>query len=137
MAIQLMYARNARNAEWFCIAGQIFLSANSVQEILTAADMLGIFDVVESCTDYLKSELHPSNAVGIYRFAEGHNCETLEKVALSYVHRHFPQVCESEEFLDTPKDIIVQFLESEHVKVDSEFQVSRSKLHIHPVPSIR
>lgn len=57
------------------------------------------------------------------RFAEGHNCENLEKVALSYVHRHFPQVCESEEFLDTPKDIVVQFFESEHVKVDSEFQV--------------
>ncbi len=111
--------------------------------------MLGIFEVVESCTDYLKNELHPSNAIGIYRyfvnfikmhfifiilndihylcfcrFAEGHNCENLEKVALSYVHRHFPQVCESEEFLDTPKDIVVQFFESEHVKVDSEFQVS-------------
>lgn len=63
------------------------------------------------------------------RFAEGHNCENLEKVALSYVHRHFPQVCESEEFLDTPKDIVVQFFESEHVKVDSEFQVSRLRKH--------
>ena len=57
------------------------------------------------------------------RFAESHSCDNLENAALSYVHRHFPQVCESEEFLDTPKEIVIQFLESEHVKVDSEFQV--------------
>lgn len=63
------------------------------------------------------------NFVFLSRFAESHNCENLEKVALAYVHRHFPQVCESEEFLDTPKDIVIQFLESENVKVDSEFQV--------------
>lgn len=65
----------------------------------------------------------------MHRFAEGHNCDNLKNTALAYVHRHFPQVCESEEFLDTPREIVIQFLESEHVKVDSEYQVSDGEAH--------
>jgi len=61
-----------------------------------------------------------------YRFAEGHSCEVLEKSALGYVQRHFPEVCESEEYLECPKNIVISFLESEKLKVDSEFQVSDS-----------
>jgi len=47
--------------------GEIFLSASCVQEVLTAANMIGLPEVVDSCTDYLKTELHPTNAIGIYR----------------------------------------------------------------------
>jgi hypothetical protein len=37
---------------------------------MTAADMIQLKDVVASCTQFMKSELHPSNAVGIYRSFE-------------------------------------------------------------------
>lgn len=53
------------------ILGNICLSGATVQEILSAADMVGLPDVVESCTDFLKNELHPTNAIGIYRLVVG------------------------------------------------------------------
>lgn len=49
------------------LLGQICLSATTVQEILSSADMIGLPEIVDSCTDYLRNELHPTNAIGIYR----------------------------------------------------------------------
>jgi hypothetical protein len=36
-------------------------------------------------------------------------------------------VCEVEEFLESPKNIVISFLESERLKIDTEFQVSFEK----------
>ena len=58
-----------------------------------------------------------------FRFADTHSCEALKTQAQAHVFRNFPQIVEEEEFLDTPKDILLKFLESEKLKVDSEFQV--------------
>lgn len=47
--------------------GDVRLTQENVQDVMTAADMIQLKDVVASCTQFMKSELHPSNAVGIYR----------------------------------------------------------------------
>jgi hypothetical protein len=47
--------------------GDVRLTQDNVQDVMTAADMIQLKDVVASCTQFMKSELHPSNAVGIYR----------------------------------------------------------------------
>jgi actin-binding protein IPP len=47
--------------------GQIFLTQSTVQEVLVAADMLGLPEVIDACTEYLRTELHSTNAIGIYR----------------------------------------------------------------------
>jgi len=61
------------------------------------------------------------------RFADTHSCEGLKLHSQAHIYRNFPQVVEEEEFLDTPKDILIHFLESEKLKVDSEYQVSLRK----------
>ena len=40
---------------------------------------------MDRCTEFLKLELHESNAIGIYRFAEGHNIEGLRDIALAFI----------------------------------------------------
>lgn len=51
----------------FIYTGQVALCQLTVQEVLAAADMLGLPEVMDSCTEFLKTELHYSNALGIYR----------------------------------------------------------------------
>lgn len=63
-----------------------------MQELLAAADMIQLLDVVEACCDFLCRELHPSNALGILRFAEAHHCEELKQSALNFIHTNFSQV---------------------------------------------
>ena len=57
------------------------------------------------------------------RFAEGHNCEELANMAVEFIQLHFPQICSEEEFFELPKELLTKFLSSEHLRVDTEFQV--------------
>lgn len=51
----------------FIYTGQIEINQMNVQELLAAADMLQISEVVTGCCEYLCRELHQSNALGILR----------------------------------------------------------------------
>lgn len=54
--------------------------------------MLQLPEVVDGCCEFLCRELHPTNALGILRFAEAHNNESLAKSARNFVHANFPAV---------------------------------------------
>lgn len=66
------------------------------------------------------------NFITFFRFAEAHNCEELKKAAIEFIEGHFPQICAEEEFYDLPKELLSNFLTSENLRVDSEFQVRNS-----------
>lgn len=76
----------------FVYTGHVHIEQFNVQELLAAADMLQIPEVVSECCAFLCRELHPSNALGILRFAEAHHCEELAQNAQNYVFTNFPQV---------------------------------------------
>ena len=42
------------------------LIRDNFQDILISADMIELSDVVSRCTEFLKCELHESNAIGKY-----------------------------------------------------------------------
>nr|CAD7443081.1 unnamed protein product [Timema bartmani] len=65
---------------------------------------------------------------GIVGFADGHNCEELASVAIDFIQSHFPQICNEEEFFELPKDLLTKFLSSEHLRVDTEFQVFQAAM---------
>lgn len=52
----------------FIYTGEVNITQQNVLELMVAADMLELHEIVEGCTDYLKKELHASNAIGIYRY---------------------------------------------------------------------
>ena len=94
-----------------------------VQEILAAADMLELPEIVEGCCEFLCRELHATNALGILRFAEAHHCEKLEESAMGFINAHFPQVAQEDELLDIPQNLLMRIMESESLRVDTESQV--------------
>ncbi|KRT81641.1 BTB And C-terminal Kelch domain containing protein [Oryctes borbonicus] len=112
----------------FIYSGEVCINQNNVQELIVAADMLELHEVVLGCSNFLIKELHPINAVGIFRFAEAHNCTELMTASYEFILNHFPQVCAEDEIYELPKDQIIKFLSSEHVRVDSEFQVFQAAI---------
>ena len=50
------------------------MTEENVQELILAADMLELSDVVEICSAFLKQQLEPSNAIGIYRSVDQGHC---------------------------------------------------------------
>jgi len=112
----------------FIYTNKIDINQVNVQELLAAADMLQIYEVVEGCCEYLVRELHVSNALGILRFSEAHACENLQKSALTFVNTNFPDVALEQELLDLPHMLLIRLIASESLRVDSEFQVFNAAL---------
>jgi actin-binding protein IPP len=72
---------------------------------------------------YLCRELHPSNALGILKFAETHNAKPLADSASAFINSHFPDIIENEEILEVSSQMFSRLISSEMIRVDSEYQV--------------
>lgn len=107
----------------FIYTGKIEINQVNVQELLAAADMLQLHEVVNGCAKYLCRELHPSNALGILRFAEAHSCKELSQSANDFINLHFPEVALQEEILEISSQMFSRLISSEMIRVDSESQV--------------
>lgn len=83
----------------YVYSGQISISEDNVQTLLPAANLLQLTDVKEACSDFLKSQLHPSNCLGIRAFADLHGCLDLLNAAETFIEFNFADVVEGEEFL--------------------------------------
>ncbi|XP_076353062.1 actin-binding protein IPP-like [Tachypleus tridentatus] len=112
----------------FIYSGEIKIIQENVQDLLAAANMLEIPQVVSACCSFLQKELHPSNCVGICQFAELHACTNLKLEAKRYIERNFIEVIQEDEFCELPKDALKSFLRSEGLNIDSEFQVFQATM---------
>ena len=57
--------------------------------LLPAANHLQMLEVSNACCDFLQSQLHPSNCLGIRAFADHHACQELCTYAQEYIEQHF------------------------------------------------
>ena len=57
--------------------------------LLPAANLLQLSDVKDACCEFLVTQLHPSNCLGIRAFADLHGCLDLLSLADKYTSQHF------------------------------------------------
>lgn len=76
----------------FMYTGQIRVAEVTVCQLLPAATMLQVPNVIEACCAFLERQLDPTNAIGISDFAEQHGCIALKQKANQFIERHFTQV---------------------------------------------
>ena len=68
------------------------MTEDNVQSLLPAANLLQLTDVRDACCEFLQSQLHPTNCLGIRAFADLHGCLELLTSTESYIERHFTEV---------------------------------------------
>lgn len=83
----------------FMYTGKIHVTEVTVCQLLPAATMFQVHNVIEACCAFLERQLDPQNAIGIANFAEQHGCNLLKQKANQFIERHFTQICLEEEFL--------------------------------------
>lgn len=57
---------------------------STLQVLLPAASLLQLMDVRQVCCEFLQSQLHPTNCLGIRAFADLHTCTQLLNQAHAY-----------------------------------------------------
>ncbi|XP_054161995.1 actin-binding protein IPP-like [Oppia nitens] len=107
----------------YIYSGEVVITGDNVQELLSAANRLDLNEIVSICCQYMTKQLDPINCIGILRFADFHSLTPLRFDSKRYIERHFAEVIKEEEFFDLPKDLLKSFLRSEGLSIDNEFQV--------------
>uniref|UniRef100_A0A8D0H7J3 Kelch like family member 1 n=1 Tax=Sphenodon punctatus TaxID=8508 RepID=A0A8D0H7J3_SPHPU len=112
------------NALWdlvqFAYTGCLELKENTIENLLAAACLLQLPQVVEVCCHFLMKLLHPSNCLGIRAFADAQGCPELMKVAHSYTMENIMEVIRNQEFLLLPAEELHKLLASDDVNVPDE-----------------
>ncbi|KAL0966284.1 hypothetical protein UPYG_G00293370 [Umbra pygmaea] len=107
----------------FIYTGVINVTVDNMQELMVAADMLQLSEVVSICGEFLKSHMDPTNCVGVYQFLEQIACMDMLEFTENYIHVHFLEVCVCAEFWGLSKDQLVRLLRSEELRIEDEYQV--------------
>ena len=76
----------------YVYTSEVDVTEDNVQSLLPAANLLQLTDVRDACCEFLQSQLHPTNCLGIRAFADLHGCMDLLTTTESYIERHFTEV---------------------------------------------
>nr|XP_037874793.1 kelch-like ECH-associated protein 1B isoform X3 [Bombyx mori] len=113
---------------YFMYTGKIRITEVTVCQLLPAATMFQITNVINACSAFLERQLDPSNAIGIANFAEQHGCVELKKRANQFIERHFTQVCQEEEFLQLTTQELISLIRKDELNVREEREVYNAVL---------
>ncbi|PFX19367.1 Kelch-like protein 17 [Stylophora pistillata] len=112
----------------FAYVARVNLTVDNVQSLLTVATLLQMDTLVEKCCYFLENELHPSNCLGIRRFAKNHGCFVLSKTANEYAMRNFNHTTQMEEFFQCPLEEVLELLSEDSLHVRHEEEVYEAAL---------
>ena len=73
-----------------------------------------------ACCAYLKKQLHPSNCLGIAKFADAQSCPRLLRAAKDFARRQFTQLPRHQEFLELEADELEELLKEDDLSVPDE-----------------
>lgn len=107
----------------YIYTSMIEVTEDNVQTLLPAANLLQLQFVRESCCTFLQSQLHPSNCLGIRKFADIHSCSDLLTHASSFTEQHFSDVVRGDEFHSLTCDQVCELINSDYLSVSSEEMV--------------
>lgn len=107
----------------FCYTCCIQIPADSVYELLTAADMLQFPVIKESSSAYISSKLTPANCIEISIFADIHSCQSLKEFSRKYTRENFRYVVKTNAFRDATFEQVKDLLTSESLCITTEKDV--------------
>ncbi|XP_050342451.1 kelch-like ECH-associated protein 1B isoform X2 [Nymphalis io] len=113
---------------YFMYTGKVRITEVTVCQLLPAATMFQISNVIDACCAFLERQLDPSNAIGIANFAEQHGCADLKQKANQFIERHFTQVCQEEEFLQLTAQELICLIRKDELNVREEREVYNAVL---------
>jgi kelch-like protein 19 len=112
----------------FMYTGRIRITEQTVCQLLPAATMFQVPNVIDACCAFLERQLEPSNAIGIANFAEQHGCNVLKQKANQFIERQFTQICREEEFLQLSAIQLINLIKKDELNVQEEREVYNAVL---------
>ncbi|BFZ04159.1 hypothetical protein BsWGS_07198 [Bradybaena similaris] len=103
--------------------GKDILDERNVIEVWRVASMLQISCLRQYCEDFLADHISNENCLTIWREARVSSCKVLANEAWNFVHREFPSIKTTADFLACELDDICLMVASEDLNVPHEEEV--------------
>ncbi|NWH94359.1 KLH28 protein, partial [Aegithalos caudatus] len=104
----------------YAYTGTVFISQDTVESLLPAANLLQVKLVLKECCAFLESQLEAGNCIGISRFAETYGCRELYLAATKFICRNFEDVRRTEEFLELTHAELDEIVSNDCLNVPTE-----------------
>ncbi|XP_078671376.1 ectoderm-neural cortex protein 1-like [Branchiostoma floridae x Branchiostoma belcheri] len=111
----------------YLYTGKITVTTDDAQDILAAATMFQFDRVVANCEEVFLQNLEAANCLKVLCIADVYSCTRLKERVLAMALEVFQKVLNSEEILDLPADLFIDFISDKKLVVKSEddaFQVA-------------
>ena len=98
------------------------ITVENATSVLALAAQWQMEKVVEVCGNFLVKHLDIENCLEMLIFADVHGCDVLKKatIDLDVSKVDFSGVCQTEAFVNAPVEILLEFLKSDILEVQSE-----------------
>ncbi|XP_012670073.2 ectoderm-neural cortex protein 1 [Clupea harengus] len=113
----------------YAYSSRVVINEENAESLLEAGDMLEFQDIRDACAEFLEKNLHPTNCLGMLLLSDAHQCTQLSQPSWSMCLSNFPAISKTEEFLQLPKDMLVQLLSHEELETEDERLVYESALN--------
>lgn len=110
----------------FIYVGQIQVEESNVKDILTAADRYLLTDLVKICESFCLKSMRASTAFEYWAFGRTFNLKTLRESARYYICYYFHKMVEHPSFLKLDINVLVEYLQDDHIECDNEVNVVRA-----------
>lgn len=104
----------------YAYTGTVFISQETVESLLPAANLLQVKLVLKECCSFLESQLDAGNCIGISRFAETYGCHDLCLAATKFICQNFEEVCQTEEFFELTRAELDEIVSNDCLNVVTE-----------------
>ncbi|KAK3565115.1 hypothetical protein QTP86_033167 [Hemibagrus guttatus] len=121
--IRDMDGQTLRKLVDYIYTAEIEVTEDNVQVLLPAASLLQLMEVRQVCCEFLQTQLHPTNCLGIRAFADLHTCTELFTQSHAYAEQHFSEVMLGEEFMSLSLQQVCSLISSDKLTVSTEEKV--------------
>ncbi|XP_056232404.1 kelch-like protein 22 isoform X2 [Seriola aureovittata] len=118
----------------YIYTSEIELDLECVQEVLIAATLVQLENVIGFCCDFLFSWLDESNILEVHHLADLYGLQQLDARLHSYILRNIQTLSRTDVYRQLPQDEVFKALSSDELQVNSENEVYEAALHYHYSP---
>ncbi|CAF0712878.1 unnamed protein product [Brachionus calyciflorus] len=104
----------------YMYTGEILITENNVQALLTTTNLLNLCDLKQSCGQFIQSQLDVTNCLGIREFADRLSCQVLLKFTDAFIEQYFCEIVQKDEFLDLDEQELKSLISKDTLAVNSE-----------------
>ncbi|KAF7694960.1 kelch-like protein 22 isoform X1 [Silurus meridionalis] len=118
----------------FIYTSELVLDLDTVQEVLCAATLLQIQDVIGFCCEFLFSWMDDDNILEVEKLADAYGLKQLDEKVHSYLLKNIQTFSRTAIYRQLPAEKVLRVLSSDDLEVSSENEVFEAALHYYYSP---